>query len=187
MKKILPLFALLAFLWGCTESSTTTTTTADKQSDEMVTKDVEKPSEEPTEEEAAMPDPDATGNFGAAVSAEGAMPSSDLISKLAGQDSVHVKLEGSISSCCQAKGCWMTMPLTDDEDLMIKFKDYGFFVPKNSTGKPAVIEGWAYHELVSIEELRHYAMDAGKSPAEVEAITEDEERITFMADGVLIK
>ena len=134
-----------------------------------------------------MPDADAVGNFGAAVTADGAIASKDLVSKLSGHDSIRVKVSGTINSCCQAKGCWMKMPLTADKEMTVKFKDYGFFVPKNSAGKNAVIEGWAFKEMVSVDELRHFAEDAGKPKAEIEKITKPEERVTFMADGVLIE
>lgn len=153
---------------------------------EKIENGVEAIAEETAEAEAELPDVDATGNFGAVITAEGAITGADLLKKLAKSDSVHVKLTGEIESCCQAKGCWMTMPLSADKEMMVKFKDYGFFVPRNAAGKPATIEGWAYREIVAVDELRHYAEDAGDSEEEINKITEPEERITFMADGVLI-
>jgi hypothetical protein len=39
----------------------------------------------------------------------------------------------------------------------------------------------------SVEELRHYAEDAGKSQEEIEAITEPKKTYSFVADGVLLK
>ena len=81
----------------------------------------------------------------------------------------------------------MKMPLTASQEMTVKFKDYGFFVPKNASGKAAVIDGWAYKELVSVDELKHFAEDAGQSQEEIAKITKPEERVTFMADGVLIE
>ena len=192
MKNLIPFLCicLAAFLFACenTESSQ-----SDKDQTELadeVTADgenAELTAEEEAEEGAEFPDPDATGNFGAEISAEGAVDGPALLAQLEGQDSIQVKFRGEISACCQAKGCWMTMPIEGEQELMVKFKDYAFFAPMNSTGKPAVVEGWAYKEIVSVDELRHYAEDNNASPEEIEAITEPEERITFMADGIIIE
>lgn len=45
----------------------------------------------------------------------------------------------------------------------------------------------AYKSQTSVEELRHYAEDAGKSKEEIESITEPRIEYTFMADGVYLK
>ena len=101
------------------------------------------------------------------------------------KDSINVKLSGEITGVCQMKGCWMTMNV-GDEELRITFKDYGFFVPKNSSGNEAVIEGALYKKLVDVEMLKHYAEDAGKPEEEIEAITEPELQFVFEASGVII-
>ena len=80
----------------------------------------------------------------------------------------------------------MTVPLGGDEEMMIRFKDYGFFVPKNAMGNKAVFEGTAYRTVTTVEELRHYAEDAGESQEAIDAITEPLEEIAFLANGVVI-
>ena len=50
-----------------------------------------------------------------------------------------------------------------------------------------MVDGWAYREMVSVDELKHFAEDAGEPAEEIAKITKPEERITFMADGVLIE
>jgi hypothetical protein len=70
---------------------------------------------------------------------------------------------------------------------MVKFKDYGFFMPKNIAGKEVIVNGKAFVSEVSVEEQRHYAEDAGKSEDEIAAITEVKRTYTFEADGVLLK
>jgi Domain of unknown function (DUF4920) len=186
MKKWIPIMFLAAGLMAC--DKTATTTDAGAGHGEMVADSAkEATAEETAEAEAPQPDPDAVGSFGAAVTAEGAIASADLLAKLKKTDSIRVKVKGEINSCCQAKGCWMKMPLTASQEMTVKFKDYGFFVPKNAAGKPAVIDGWAYKELVSVDELKHFAEDAGESKEAIAKITKPEERVTFMADGVLIE
>ena len=75
----------------------------------------------------------------------------------------------------------------DKESMFVKFKDYGFFMPKDIVGKTVIMEGVAYRETTSVEELRHYAEDEGKSKEEIEKITEPQVELKFMASGVLIQ
>ena len=44
-----------------------------------------------------------------------------------------------------------------------------------------------YHELESVDELKHYAKDAGKSQAAIDSIQTPVTTYAFIADGVLIK
>ena len=71
--------------------------------------------------------------------------------------------------------------------MRVSFKDYGFFVPKDITGKTVVIEGTAKQSVTPVAELRHYAEDAGKSKDDIAKITEPEKALTFVADGVIVK
>lgn len=102
-------------------------------------------------------------------------------------DSVRVQFKSTIKSVCKKKGCWMNMDLSDGQKSFVKFKDYAFFVPLNADNSEAIISGIAFVTVVSVDELRHYAKDAGKSQAEINKITKPEVTYSFMADGVLIK
>ena len=102
-------------------------------------------------------------------------------------ESVRTKLEGEIISTCPKKGCWIEMKI-DDKDVFVKFKDYGFFVPKSGMeGKKAIIQGLASIDTVSVKDLKHYAEDAGKSKSEIEKIISPEIKISFLAEGLVIK
>jgi hypothetical protein len=131
------------------------------------------------------------GYYGAKITEEGAIPAAELRKALEGKDSVRIKVVGTIDECCKKKGCWMDLVLSEDEYMKVKFKDYDFFVPKDADGMTAIIEGWAKFEKLTPEEIKHYAEDAGKTPEEAEAMTNDpnnqEKKITFLADGVIIK
>ncbi|MBT4917946.1 MAG: DUF4920 domain-containing protein, partial [Flavobacteriaceae bacterium] len=72
------------------------------------------------------------------------------------------------------------------EEAMVKFKDYGFFMPKNIADKEVIVNGKAFVSEVSIEEQRHYAEDAGKSDEEIAAITQVKKTLSLEADGVLL-
>ena len=126
-------------------------------------------------------------HFGEKINDKGAIASTELLSTLGSNDSIAVKVTGPVNACCQAKGCWMTMDLGNEQEMRVRFKDYGFFVPKDAGGKIATVEGWAHREEISVDMLRHYAEDAGKDQEEIMGITEPEVQITFMADGVILK
>jgi hypothetical protein len=101
-------------------------------------------------------------------------------------DTINSKMRGKINKVCSAKGCWMTLDMDGENEVMVKFKDYGFFMPLNAEGE-VVVNGKAFVKEVSVEELRHYAEDDGKSAEEIAAITEPKRTYSFEADGVLLK
>lgn len=130
---------------------------------------------------------DGLSYFGSEITSEDAVPLSDVLVSLANTDTIDVKIEGTIVSVCQAKGCWMNV-VGDNADVaaFVKFKDYAFFVPKDASGKKSIIEGRLYNAITSVEELRHYASDEGASDEDIAAITEPEEELRIMASGVII-
>ena len=102
-------------------------------------------------------------------------------------DKKDVKIEGKILSSCPMKGCWMKIKAEEDT-ILVRFKDYGFFVPKNGIeGEKAIVNGKISVETLSVEQLRHYAEDAGKSQEEVNLIKDPKVSLTFLADGVYIE
>lgn len=126
------------------------------------------------------------GTYGEKITKKGAIPANQVLGKLAGKETVDLKVEGTIVEVCQMKGCWMTMDIGSGKTMRITFKDYGFFVPKASSGYKAVIEGKLSKEMVDVETLKHYAEDEGKSEEEIEKITKPEEGLNFEAIGVVI-
>ncbi|MGY8885922.1 MAG: DUF4920 domain-containing protein [Flavobacteriales bacterium] len=100
-------------------------------------------------------------------------------------DTVAVKFKSEVNSVCQSKGCWMRMDM-GEEEAMVKFKDYGFFMPKDIAGREVIVDGFAFIEEVSVEDQRHFAEDAGKPLDEIAAITEPKRTLSFTSSGVLI-
>lgn len=125
--------------------------------------------------------------YGDPIDDQNTIDAADLLAHMGDQDSVLVKVKGTINSSCKVKGCWMKMDLGNGEEMHVKFKDYGFFVPKNLDGEEAIIEGFAKVETMDVDHLKHLAQDAGKSEEEIAAITEPEVSLTYLASGVLIK
>ena len=107
--------------------------------------------------------------------------------KLKKGDTLVVQFESTIKSVCKKKGCWMKMALKDDDNSFVKFKDYAFFVPLNADNSDAIVSGKMFVDVESVEELKHYAKDAGKSKEEIAKITKPEVTYAFLADGVYIK
>lgn len=124
--------------------------------------------------------------FGKEITADGAIVSSEILAQLEVEDSIYVKMQSEVSAVCKKKGCWMTVPLNDETEMRVKFKDYDFFVPLNCEGKNTIVEGWAYKNVITVAMLKHYAEDGGATQEEIDAITEAETEYTFMADGVLM-
>ncbi|MFY7671318.1 DUF4920 domain-containing protein [Tenacibaculum sp. MEBiC06402] len=143
--------------------------------------------EEPVKKEATKVE---YASFGAKISQDGALTKEQALEKYATMnvgDTVNVKFATKIKEVCSKKGCWMKVPVSDSEEVMVRFKDYGFFMPLDSNGKEVIVEGKAFIQETSVEELKHYAEDAGKSKEEIGKITEPKKEMAFLAHGVLLK
>jgi hypothetical protein len=51
-----------------------------------------------------------------------------------------VKTEGRVTAVCQAMGCWMEIADTDST-AHIRMTGHSFFIPKDASGRRAVLEG----------------------------------------------
>ncbi len=127
-----------------------------------------------------------TSSYGEKITDKNAVDTKTLSARLTAKDSVSIKVKGTVINVCQRKGCWMNVDLGNGEQMMVRFKDYGFFVPKDAGGKTVVMQGIAFKDETSVEQLRHYAQDAGKSKEEIAKITKPEKAIAFEASGVLL-
>lgn len=145
---------------------------------------------ENSQEPSEVQDEIAYVSFGEKIQADQALAAKEMnetFKNLTPGDSVQVKMTSKVNSVCQTKGCWMRLDLGNEEEVMVKFKDYGFFMPKNIAGQEVVIDGTAFVDEMTVEEQKHYAQDAGKSEEEIAAITTPKRTYTFVADGVLLK
>jgi hypothetical protein len=133
---------------------------------------------------AVPADPGAT--FGVVTTGEKASAVSGLPDLLIGKDQADVKVIAKVTDVCPKKGCWMSLEMPDKSTVFVKMKDYGFFVPMAIKGKTIVIDGEAKSTITSVAELKHYAEDAKKSQAEIDAITEPKNEIRLTAKGILV-
>jgi hypothetical protein len=111
---------------------------------------------------------------------------SEVYSELQPGDTVTTRFEAEVASVCQMKGCWMRVEIPGEETVMVRFKDYGFFVPKDIAGKRVMVEGKAFVSEVGEDERRHMAEDAGKPDSLVAKISGSEMQKGFEASGVRI-
>ncbi len=75
----------------------------------------------------------------------------------------------------------------DSNDAFVKFEDYDFFMPLNSENREVIVSGKAFIQTTTVNELKHYAKDAGKNKEEIEKITEPKRTLAFVSHGVLMK
>lgn len=125
-------------------------------------------------------------NYGAKVKIENAISIAEVPAKLKEAESFEGKVTAKVLEVCAKKGCWMKVAVDDNTTAFVKMKDYGFFVPLAIQGKTIVIDGLVEMKETSVEELKHYAKDAKKPKAEIDAITEPKKEIKFMASGITV-
>ncbi len=120
-------------------------------------------------------------SFGAPIQLETQTPLADVLAhpeRYAGQ---AVLVRGRVTDVCQRKGCW-TVLADGDASLRIRFKDYGFFVPKDIRGQFALAEGEVRVETQSQKAARHLASESlGGDP---EAVVGPQRVVAFTATGV---
>ncbi len=128
--------------------------------------------------------------FGEEITADNAISQTEMLEMFKNMkegDTLPIKFKSTILDVCQKKGCWMNMDLEGDKEAFVRFTDYGFFVPLDAANQPTIVEGRAFLSIVTIDELKHYAKDGGKTQEEIDAITEPKITYAIQADGVLIE
>lgn len=129
----------------------------------------------------------ADGSFGKSFTIPNSFETKQQIETGLTQNEFYpLMIKGTCQSICQTKGCWLNVRTEDGLDLFIKFKGYAFFLPRDIAGKTVILNGSAYYEIMSVEELKHYAEDAKKTKEEIDAITEPLKRLRYEATGAFV-
>jgi len=130
---------------------------------------------------------DARKSYGKGFKVQAVQTPEQLTEKLKTLATIpNVTVQGQISQVCQAEGCWMKLKNTAGEDILVKFKNHSFVIPKDQAGKATIVYGTAIKKSISVEEQRHMAEDAGKTKAEIEAITSPKIEVRIEATGIVI-
>ncbi|MCX6210760.1 MAG: DUF4920 domain-containing protein [Bacteroidetes bacterium] len=130
-------------------------------------------------------DANAGMTFGEKINAEGTIKADQLADKLEQENKIAVKVEGEVAQVCTAEGCWLKMK-TSTGTIMVKMKDHKFLVPLSMNGKTIVVKGTAEKKETTVAQLKHYAEDAGKTKAEIDAIKEPKKETVIQAEGILV-
>lgn len=78
-------------------------------------------------------------------------------------DGKTVAVEAKVRQACTRKGCWMELSATDKgPGVRVTFKDYGFFVPLDSAGSTAKVEGTLKVATLSAEKAKHYESEGAQ-------------------------
>lgn len=124
-------------------------------------------------------------SFGAGLTTTEFAELDEILAAPESYDGQTVAIEAVTDEVCTKKGCWMTLSsdVLGEETVRVTFKDYGFFVPLDSAGKTARLQGTFEVKETSVADRKHYLEDAGKHD-EAALVTEPSIEYTFVADGV---
>lgn len=78
-----------------------------------------------------------------------------------------ISVEGYVHRVCSKKGCWMELAsdvAPEAPACRVTFKDYGFFVPTDSAGAHAVLEGSVQSTRVSPRRVAHHEREGAVFP-----------------------
>ena len=73
-----------------------------------------------------------------------------------------VRLEGIIVRSCKMEGCWAELAeKTGDKSVRVKMKDHSFFIPLQSAGSQARVEGTVQLKTLDKEMVDHMIQEDG--------------------------
>lgn len=122
------------------------------------------------------------------VDVEKAISVDEMIKGMEGKtERTEFTFEAELVEVCSKAGCWVNIDKGDGTTFMVRFKDHFTIPPATEVGTGAYLHGYAYMDSISVDLLRHFAEDAGKSQEEIMKITEPEYNLAFEADGITLK
>lgn len=99
-----------------------------------------------------------------------------------------VLVDGDVRSACSRKGCWMELATSLDAaapGCRVTFKDYGFFVPTDSQGSKARVQGVVEVTTVQKSRVDHLEAEGASFPNKSPDGTASEVRL--VATGVELR
>ena len=96
----------------------------------------------------------------------GALPSSQkrgmsltkIVTEAEKHEKEFIRITTDVSQVCQRKGCFF-IAVEGDIWARIIFKDYAFFLPTDSSGRQATLEGTLTRRTLSNDQAKHYSKD----------------------------
>jgi Domain of unknown function (DUF4920) len=112
--------------------------------------------------------PPATAkSFGAPITPGPELVLADVLKEPERYRDQAITVEGHIRSACTRRGCWMEVAESADQALpgcRVTFKDYGFFVPTDSAGARAKVQGTFGVNTLPAERVAHLEGEGGQFP-----------------------
>jgi hypothetical protein len=137
---------------------------------------------------AAVPpaaNPETPRLYGAPLTADKPI---DVAAVMASPESFRdrpVTVAGQVRKACTRKGCWMELASSTKDGApgaRVTFKDYGFFVPTDSAGSRARVQGTVVVDTLPAASVRHYEEEGAVFPGKKADGTAPEVRL--VATGV---
>jgi hypothetical protein len=125
-------------------------------------------------------------SYGEPIDDQNAVSISAVVDDFVLGEQKSFKVSGTLVQVCQSKGCWTTLATDDGRIVKMTFANYGFFLPTDAAGRALIAEGVGFKKISTVEEQRHFLEDAGATPEEIAAITEEKVEYAFEAMGVLL-
>ncbi|HEX7670272.1 MAG TPA: DUF4920 domain-containing protein [Polyangiaceae bacterium] len=118
---------------------------------------------------ATGPAPAATlRRFGQGIAPGSSLPLSSILARPDDFVSAPVTVEAKVRRNCTRRGCWMELAEKLDPNVpgcRVTFKDYGFFVPLDSAGSSARVQGTIQVQTVTAPEVEHLEGEGAKFAA----------------------
>lgn len=114
--------------------------------------------ERPSTTRAAAPVENRTKTFGAPIAPAQSMPLGQVLANPDQFTDRTVTVEGKVRRNCTNRGCWMELAEGFEKSLpgcRVTFKDYGFFIPTDSAGSSAKVQGTVHTKSVTAGEVAH--------------------------------
>ena len=107
---------------------------------------------------------DAYETFGAPLPAADALTLAAVLGDAEQYADADVQITAKVKQVCQKKGCFFVAQ-DGPHIARVSFKDYGFFVPTDISGRTVTLHGVLKRNELSEAQAEHFSKDAGKPGA----------------------
>ena len=101
-------------------------------------------------------------------------------------DTLFIKLKAGISEVCLEDGCWFRINLYNGKRMIVTFENDAFVIPTDVAGRHIMIEGKAYLQTRSEDEMKKFAIQAGEIQWVIDTIQGPHIQRTFIARSAVI-